>query len=216
MTGSGAVAPLAAHVDFREGRRVAVVCRVIILAQAGRMALCAHEIPILIQLRPVQHIVMADLLVGIEMKPALAALLLRTTVPHNRQRLNASIGKLDQVLLQRIDPESVFHLERGRVAVGAVSLDQELPILAKETRTHAVIVEARVVKIAKHRLVSRVIHRLLVVRCAPQLRLRLMAPGAGVAADERCSGSAGPVAGQRNFIQQIEPKPDDGGDHSHD
>ena len=124
---------------------------------------------------------------GIEVEPALAALVLRPAVPGDRQRLQAAIGKLDQVLLQRIEAEGVLDLERGELAVGAVGLDEELAVLAEEARAHAVIVEARVVEIAEHRFLGRVVHRVLVLRGAPQLRLRPVAAGAGLAADE-CGG----------------------------
>ena len=45
------------------------------------MALGAHEVPVLIEPGPVQHVVVLDLLIGIEMKPFLAALVLRPAVP---------------------------------------------------------------------------------------------------------------------------------------
>ena len=105
---------LAAHADFREARGEAVGRRVVVLAHAGRMALRAHEIPVLVQPGPVQHVVVLDLLVRIEMEPALAALVLRPAVPGERQRLQAAVGKLDQILLQRIDAERVLDLERRR------------------------------------------------------------------------------------------------------
>ena len=100
---------------------------------------------------------MLDLLVRIEMEPALAALLLWAAVPGDRQRLQPAVGKLDQILLQRVEAERVLDLERGELAVGPIGLDQELPVLAEETRAHAVIVEARVVEIAKHGFVGRVV-----------------------------------------------------------
>jgi len=45
------------------------------------MALGAHEIPVLIELGPVQNVIVLDVLFGIEMKPALAAFFLLTAVP---------------------------------------------------------------------------------------------------------------------------------------
>ena len=137
-----AVAGLAADADLRPGGGEAILGCVVVLAHAGRMALGAHEIPVLIQLGPMQDIVVLDLFVRIEVKPALAALFLRPAVPCDRQRLNSAVGKFDQVLLQRIDAERVFHLERGELAVRPVGLDEELAVLAKEARFHAVIVEA--------------------------------------------------------------------------
>jgi hypothetical protein len=48
------------------------------------MALGAHKIPVLVQLGPMQGIVMADFFIGIEMEPVLAAAILRTRVASNR------------------------------------------------------------------------------------------------------------------------------------
>src|SRR5262249_35865436 len=83
-------AGLAADADLRVGRGEMVARRVVILAHAGRMALRAHEIPVLIQLGPMQDVVVLDLLVRVEMEPALAALLLGPAVPGDRQRLQTA------------------------------------------------------------------------------------------------------------------------------
>src|SRR5262249_57043208 len=99
---------------------------------------------------PVQHVVVLDLLVRIEMEPALAALLLRPTVPGDRQRLQAAVGKLDQVLLKRVEAERVLDLEGGELAVRPVGLDEKFAVLAEEARAHAVMLEARVVEVAEH------------------------------------------------------------------
>jgi hypothetical protein len=117
------VAGLAADADLGPGGGEAVRRGVVILAHAGRMALRAHEIPILVQLGPVQDVVVLDVLVRIEMKPALAAVALRAAVPGDREGLQAAVGKFDEILLQRLDAEGVFHLERGELAVGPVGLD---------------------------------------------------------------------------------------------
>ena len=86
---------------------------------------------------------MANGLVRIEVEPALPAFVGRPAVPGDRQRLQAAVRKLDQVLLQRIEAEGVLHLEDGQLAVRAVGLDEKLSVLAKEARTHARMVEAR-------------------------------------------------------------------------
>ena len=72
------------------------------------MTFRAHGVPVLAALRPVQLVVVGDLFIGIEMKPALAALLFRARVPGQAERLHATIGHFDQVLLQRVDAERVF------------------------------------------------------------------------------------------------------------
>ncbi len=183
-----AVARLAADGDLGEVRREAILRGVVVLAHAGRMTLGAHEIPVLIELRPMQDVVVLDVLFRVEVKPALAALRFRPCVPGERERLHAAVGKLDEVLLQGIEAEGVFHLEGGEVAVRPVGLDEKLAVLAEEPRVHAVIVEARIVEIAEHRGVGRVGHGVGVLRRVPERGLAAMASGAGLAADEgwRC------------------------------
>jgi hypothetical protein len=132
----------------------------------------------------VQDVIVLDLLIRIEMEPVLATLLLRAGVPGDRERLQPSVRELDEILLQRIDPEGVFHVERGELTVGAICLDKKFPALAKEAGVHPVIIESRIVEIADHRCVGCVLHRKLVLRVAPELRFRGMALGTRLAADE--------------------------------
>ena len=198
------MARLATDADFRPSRGETIGLGVVILAQAGRVALRAHEIPVLVQLGPVQDIVVLDLLVGIEVKPALAAFFLRPAVPGDRQCLNTTVGEFDEVLLQRIDAERVFHLEHGKLAVGTVGFDEEFSVLAEEARMHAVIIEACVVEIAEHRLVGRVLHRRLVLRGLPQSCFRLMAACAGLAADEGRGGAV--LRGYPTAVAQVKAK----------
>ena len=132
MTRTLAMTALATDADLGKGRGKSVVRRIIVLAHAGRVALCAHEIPVLVQLGPMQDIVVLDLLVRIEMEPALAAFVLRPAVPGKRESLHAAIGKLNEVLLQRIETEGVFHFKDGKFAVRAVGLDEKFSILAEE------------------------------------------------------------------------------------
>jgi hypothetical protein len=147
------------------------------------------KIPVLVQLRPVQDIVVFDLFVRIDVKPALAAFVFRPSVPGDRQGLNTAVRKFDEILLQRRDTESVSHLEHGKLAVRAVGFDQEFAAPAEETLTHAVIVEACVVEIREHGLVGCVLHRSLVLRDTPQFCFRLVAARACLAADEACHRS---------------------------
>src|SRR5262249_39852440 len=125
------------------------------------------------------------------------ALLFRAAVPGDRERLQAAVREFDQVLLQRIEAEGVFYLERGELAVGSVGLDEEFPLLAEEAGVHAVIVETRLVEIAEHRRIGRRAHRLLVRRRARELRLGGRAWGAGVAAEE----------GDRRSVRAEKPPP---------
>src|SRR5262249_17488650 len=84
VAGSLAMAGLASDADFRPGCLKAVFGRGVIFLHASGMALRAHEISVLIQLRPMQYVVMPDALVGIEMVPSLTAGFLRPAVPGDR------------------------------------------------------------------------------------------------------------------------------------
>src|SRR6516164_368415 len=123
------VAGLAANADLCEARGEAIIRRIVVLAHAGRVALRAHEVPVLVQLRPMQGIVVLDLLIRVEMEPALAALFFRPAVPGDGERLHPAVRELDEILLQRIDTKCVFHFEGGELAVRAVGLDEEPAIL---------------------------------------------------------------------------------------
>src|SRR5262249_27539623 len=139
-----------------------------------------------------QDIVVADVLVRIEMEPALAALVLRVAVPGNRQGLQPAIRKFDQILLQRIDAERVFDLEDVELSIRSVGFDKKFSIFPEEARLHAVVGESRAGKIAKHRLLGRVIHGVPVMGSAPEFRLLLMAAGADFAAN-KCKRRYGAV-----------------------
>ena len=116
------VAGLAGHVERRPGGMVAVRLQVIAAPQIGRVAVGAHPVPVLVDPCPMQLVVVRDLLVGIEMKPALAALLLRPRIPGQAQRLEAPARKRDQILLQRVDAERVVDPIVVQRPVGAFGL----------------------------------------------------------------------------------------------
>src|SRR6516165_8282132 len=167
VSGALAMAGLAADADLGPGAGEAVIRRVVILAHAGRVALRAHEIPVLVELGPMQHVVVLDLLVRMEMEPPLSALFLTAAIPGDRQRLQPTVREFDVILLQRVDAEGVLHFERGQLAVRPVGFHEEFPVSAEKARTYTVVVEAGVVKIAQYRLVAGVVHRMLMLRSAP-------------------------------------------------
>ena len=146
-----------------------------------------------------QHVVVLDLFIGIEMKPALAALVLRPAVPGDRKRLYPAVRKFDQILLEGIDAEGVFHLEGRKLAVGAVGFDKELIVLPEEAGMDAVIVETGIIEIAEHGGGGRVLHRMLVLGFLPQRGFGLVASGAGFAADK--GGGSGSIAGAEQFVR---------------
>ena len=95
------VAGLARDVDLLPCRLVAGGGGVVALDQLGRVALGALQVPVLVQASPVQRVLGVDLLLGVEVEPALPARGLGPAVPGDGERLQPATGKRDQVLLQR-------------------------------------------------------------------------------------------------------------------
>src|SRR5262245_28675804 len=122
------MACLATHVDLGPGGLEAVRSRVVIFPQHGRMAIRAHEVPILRWPCPVQLIVVRDLFLGMKMKPALATVRFWAAVPRNAERLKPETWQLNHILLQRLDAESVFDLVVAEFAVRSVGVDEKLTV----------------------------------------------------------------------------------------
>ena len=135
MQRARSVTGLASGAELRPRRPVRVARRVVILAHVDRVAVGAHEVPVLRAPRPVQLVAVVDLVEWIDMEPALAAPRLRPRVPRDRQRLQLASGELDQVLLQRIDAERVLHVEVLDAAAGVVGARDELFGAAGRTTT---------------------------------------------------------------------------------
>src|SRR5215813_11545969 len=167
VAGAGAVAGLASDVDLAPLALISVRRCLVSLLEVRGVALCAHEVPVLVASRPVQRIVGRELLVGIERKPALSP-----HVPGHGKALESSPGKLHQILLERRYPEGVLDLEVAGLAVGALGAHEELAVTRVEARELAEVGEARDPEIAEHGVRGGKLHRLLVMRAPPLARLR--------------------------------------------
>ena len=137
-----------------------------------------------------QHVVVLDRLVGVEMKPALSALGRRSRVPAQARHLVATAGEGDQVLLQRFDAEGVGDAELRRLAVGAVGAQKEPAIASEEGRGAAEVGQARVVEVPQHGRLVGDLHGEVVMRAEPALVLVGVATGAGLPADVGGGGCA--------------------------
>jgi hypothetical protein len=127
------------------------------------MALGAHVIPVLAGARPVELVPPGHVLAGVEVEPSLPALCLRPRVPGDAERLNAAIGELDEVLLERRGAEGVRDLVVPERAVGTIGPHRELPVAAEEGRGHAGIREPRIIEVAGDAGVGRRLHGEIVV-----------------------------------------------------
>ncbi len=126
---------------------------------------------------------MGYLLVGIKMKPALAVMLLAPRIPRHNKALHSTVGKGNQVLLQRIDTEGVAKVEVLRLAVGAVGANVELAVLLEEAGSYTVFRKVCVVEISQDGGIVGDLHRLGVMRRTPRLHLLCMALRATFLAD---------------------------------
>jgi hypothetical protein len=126
------VTRLAAHVEIGPACRIRIGGKVVVFLQISGVAVGALVVPGLVADGPVQWIAGLELLAGVELEPSLAALLFWPAVPGNAERLQPPAGKPDQILLQRIDAESVGDRIVVQCAVRAIGADHELFAIAVE------------------------------------------------------------------------------------
>ena len=183
VAGAGAVTGLARHVHVRPRGVEAVLGQPVVLLEVRRVAVGAHVVPVLQEPGPVEDIAVVDLLSRVQVEPALPAGRRRAAVPRDAEGLIAPAGKLDQVLLQRLDPEGVGDPVVAQGAVWTVRPHEVLPVAREEGRGHAVLGEARVAEVPQNGLAVGRLHGQGVVGDLPQLVLLAMAPRARLAAD---------------------------------
>ena len=99
-----------------------------------------------------QLVAVGDPLVGVEMKPALPAVLLGTRVPGNRQRLQPAVRELNEILLQRMDSKGVLNLVIMEFAVRPVGVDEKFSVALEEGGSESGVGELCVAKITEHAL----------------------------------------------------------------
>ena len=127
-----------------------------------------------------QRVLVIDYLVGVEVKPALAALRGRARIPGDAEGLQSAARQGQQVLLQRVHAEYVGHLEFRGLAVLAVGVDEKFFTPAEEACRHATVGVLGVVEIAQHGIVRGQLHRKVVVGTLPQGVFLCVAVGAAV------------------------------------
>ena len=193
------MARLARDVEIGPAGRIGIGGEVVVLLQIGGMATGALVVPGLVAAGPVQWVTGLDLLSWVEVEPALAALLFRPAVPGDAERLQPLTGKSDQVLLQRIDAESVGDRIVVQCAIGAAGADHELVAIAEEDSRDPKMVERRVGEVTEHRCRRRGLHCQGMVRALPGIELRGVTAGAGLRANKNCRliGARGYRPGQR-------------------
>ena len=122
------------------------------------------------------------------MKPSLGL-----RVPGDIERLQPSLARLDQILLERFNANSVFDLELGGLSAGAHYLYEESTVAGEEARPRTLVLEDRVIEVAQHVLPGRQAKRPAVVRPAPGGMFLLVA----LRARRRCDVGRALLVGRR-------------------
>ena len=190
MEAACAVTCLTTDVDLVKRRRVSHLRHDEVLFKVRGMALSAHVVPILSRTSPVQWVLGAELLIHVgrfEIKPRILCRV--PTHPQNldsADRINLSRTRrlnLDHVLLKRIDAKDVFDFEVLKRTVWPLRIYHEFFAVTKHGCRDAKVFDLLIIKVAEHRGICRQIHRQIVMRARPILKLLGVAFGATILAD---------------------------------
>jgi len=136
----------------------------------------------------VQRIGWLDLLAGIKVEPALAALLFAARIPSYDKTLETAVGKWNQILLQGVDAEGIRKVEVLKLAVGAFGMNVKLGIFLIEGGSNSVLGKVSIAEVSQDSGVIRQLHSLSVMGTAPGFVLFGVALGTALLADIACSG----------------------------
>ena len=173
VCGGGAVAALAADAQRPPAARVAIGRRIVAALEACGVALDAHEVGVLLGLRPVEPVAVVDPLAVVEVEPLLAG-----DVPGRAVDLQAAVVHREQILLERLEADGEGDGVIDGRAVGARRLDPVGALGEMEASRLHVGAEGAIVEAAEHRRVRRRLHRQLVVGAPPRPVLRRVAASA--------------------------------------
>ena len=182
------MASLAGDIHIGPASGIVIGGEVVILLQIGGMAARALIVPGLVASGPMEAVAGWQGLAGVRGKPTLAAVILRTAVPRDPERLIAAARKGDHILLQGIDAERVGDFIVVQRAVGALGPHHELFAIAGKRRCDAVVGQCCVGEIAEDCRCCGLLHGEGVMRIFPAIGFRRVATGACLGADEcgRC------------------------------
>ena len=150
VLGSRPVAGLATHIHLRPLGCVGGGGGIEVFPEIGRVAVRAHVVPVEMQAGPVEQIIGRDFLVGIEVVPALPALVDRARVPANLERLEPPAFRRQEILLQRIDSEGVFDLPVLALPPPVLGIDPILPLPGEKPEDAPEMLELGIFKIPEN------------------------------------------------------------------
>jgi L-lactate permease len=110
--------PLAADANFSLGAVITAGAGIVILDEAGGVAFGAAGVPVLVRAGPVEPIPGREVLIGIEVIPAVSL-----NIPDYVERLEPAWFGGNEILLERGYAHDAGDLEGAHLAVSALGLD---------------------------------------------------------------------------------------------
>ena len=126
---------------------------------------------------------MVDLLMGIQMEPPLTSSCGSAAVPGAAQGLITPIGKGDQILLKRVYAKCIGNFVLVSLTVRAIGAHKVFAIMSEKRRRHTVLLEDRIIEVAKDRGIVGRLHGEGVIGAFPRFNLPWVAGNTGLAAD---------------------------------
>ena len=154
---------------------VAARLGIVVLGVARGMAFGAAGIPILVRAGPMKAVTRTQILVRVEVVPALADI-----VPSQVERLQTAWLAFEQVLLQGLDAGRIFDLEFSQPTVRSIGLDVMATVTDREPCRDAIVFDAGAVKVAEDARFARRLPRPSVMGALPCLRHGLVAGGTAI------------------------------------
>ena len=110
-------------------------------------------------------------IIGHQLIPPLTTLLFWPAVPCDGQRLIATIGKANKVLLQWFKTEGVSNLKRLLVTINIFGSGKIFTINCREVGSYALMVKLSIIEISKYCLRTSFSHSPVVMRPLPLFKL---------------------------------------------
>lgn len=207
MFGRRTMAGFATDPGLGPGGVVTLVFEVVVLRHAGVVTNDATTIRVLEMAGPVKGMFRIDLLVGLQVIPALSALVGGATIPGHIQCLQMTATDIDQVLLQGIVAKGVLDGEGAGLAACTGGRHLEGFTLPVELRFDVMKLYPDIVEVTQHGVLVGRLHCLVVVRLLPVGIFLLMTLGteAGAHKPDRwlCSDDRYAVGQTSNNQEQI-------------
>ena len=113
-------------------------------------------------------------------------------IPRDRQRLQVAAAPVSRKYCwSGMTPKVKCTWKVLRGTIGTVGAHHEFVVALEQARRDVAVVRSRIIEVAEHGFVRRVLHRQRVVRLFPEIALRLVARDAGLHTDIRVGVGCG-------------------------